>query len=154
MQRIHVLFILAAACSSEVSEGPPMGPSEGRPASPRRCRASWPTGFPLGLIALAVMVAACDRFYSVRGNVTSCATRAPLAGASVDLSYPGEHGASQTKPDGNFSVAVNDPPNDRAATLVVKAPQHQPASLAVHDKQHVDVCLEEAPPAAGPAPPP
>lgn len=96
----------------------------------------------LALIAV-LATSGCHAFYLVRGTVTSCATRVPLAGAHVDLRYPGEHGVNESEANGEFSVAVNDPPNDREGTLTVTAPGHRPETRTVHHGDRVEVCLQD-----------
>jgi len=63
----------------------------------------------LALLAVLAAVGGRDAFYNVRGTVASCRTGAPVAGAKVDLRYPGEHGAAPTDEAGAFSVSANDP---------------------------------------------
>ncbi len=95
----------------------------------------------LGMVL--VVLAGCDAFYQVRGTVTTCATRAPVPGARVDLRYPGEHGAGKTEADGKFRVAANDPPGTNPATLTVAAPGFRSEKRTVHDGDDVRVCLQE-----------
>ena len=96
------------------------------------------------MIAAMASAPGCHAFYTVSGTVTSCRTGAPITGAKLDLSYPGERGVNETEADGTFTVGVNDPPGNEEATLVVTAPGYQPETRTVHDKERVEVCLEEA----------
>jgi hypothetical protein len=101
-------------------------------------------------LALVVAASACHAFYQVRGKVRSCADQAPIAGASVKLAYPGERGAASADEQGDFIVAVNDPPGDNPATLSAEAPGYLPAERTVyhsHEKRQ-DICLQPA--SAGP----
>ncbi len=108
----------------------------------------YPRRMRVALLAVVVSVAGCDAFYNVRGTITSCHTGAPVAGAKVDLRYPGEHGAGKTEQNGQFRVAANDPPNTTPATLTVVAPGFRTEKRTVHDGDDVEVCLQEetAPP--------
>ncbi len=94
------------------------------------------------VLAASVLLAGCHAFYSVRGTVTSCRGGAPVAGAVVDLSYPGEHGKNTSNDDGTFQVSVNDPPNDREGTLAVTAPGYTGLTRSVHDGDRLALCLE------------
>jgi hypothetical protein len=100
----------------------------------------------LALLAMVLSaLAGCDAFYNVRGTVASCRTGAPVAGASVDLRYPGEHGRGPTDQSGKFSVSANDPPGTNPATLTVAAPGFKSEKRTVHDGDQVNVCLQDAP---------
>jgi hypothetical protein len=96
------------------------------------------------LAALLVTIAGCDAFYQVRGKVTTCGTKAPVAGANVDLRYPGEHGAGKTEEGGQFRVSANDPPNTQPAKLTITATGFKSETRTVHDGDIVDVCLESS----------
>jgi hypothetical protein len=93
------------------------------------------------LAAASLLAGGCHSFYRVQGTVTSCATSAPIAGAHLDLSYPGEHGVNETEADGTFVVAVNDPPNDRVGRLVITAPGYRTVMQLVRDGERVEICL-------------
>jgi hypothetical protein len=98
----------------------------------------------LALVAVVLVTATgCDAFYNVRGKVTSCANNAPVAGAKVDLSYPGEHGGAPTDDGGIFSVSANDPPGENPATLTVAARGFRAEKRTVHNGDDVHVCLQE-----------
>lgn len=97
-------------------------------------------------LALVVAASACHAFYQVRGKVRSCADQAPIARASVKLAYPGERGAANADEQGDFIVAVNDPPGDNPATLTAEAPGYLPAERTVYHshEERQDICLQPA----------
>ena len=98
----------------------------------------------LGVASL--LLAGCHAFYNVRGTIANCRSGAPIAGAVVDLSYPGEHGKNKSNDDGTFLVAVNDPPNTSEGTLKVTAPGYNDVTRTVHDGDRLTLCLAEATP--------
>ncbi len=104
----------------------------------------YPCSMPLLLLAASLLLAGCHAFYNVRGAITNCRSGAPVAGAVVDLSYPGERGKNTSNDDGTFQVAVNDPPNTREGTLKVTAPGYTDLTRSVHDGDRLTLCLDEA----------
>ncbi len=104
------------------------------------------------VVALSATLAGCHSFYQVHGTVLRCEDQRPVAGAVVALRYAGEFGAIQTDASGAFRVAVNDPPGDQEAELVVAAPGYRVEARTVRHSRETpqQVCLAAAAPATGP----
>lgn len=111
----------------------------------------------VAIVFAALLLAACDTFFGVRGRVTDCATLAPLAGVAIDVhvergfrdrmeSLPNE---DTTNARGEFQFDINDP-ESTWATLTFHREGYQSKTLpqlkghATQDPP-LEVCLDAAP---------
>jgi hypothetical protein len=93
--------------------------------------------------AVALGASACDTFYVVRGRVSSCADRRPIAGAILHLSDDRRGGFAKTAEDGSYTVALNEPEGDGPSKLTLakvgyRTEEHQVANPHVEQ----NVCLK------------
>jgi hypothetical protein len=98
---------------------------------------------PLCTLTTVGAIAACDTFYVVRGRISSCADRRPLAGVMVHLSDDRRGGFTKTAEDGTYTVALNEPEGDNPSKLTLAKVGYRTEEHAVANP-HVDqnVCLK------------
>ena len=121
------------------------GPAADRAAA-RALRSAAPLAA-LTLAALALAACANDTAPVEPTGATSVAGAAaapPGPGGAPTIAFSaGDVGVTETAADGRFNVAVNDPPGDNPAELVVAAPGFVATWLEVEHStsKHLDVCL-------------
>ena len=100
------------------------------------------TGVAIGLVS---GFTACDTFYAVNGKVENCATRAPIAQATVTLrtDQPKRSNSGETRDDGTFGIGVNELPDDtKPSDLTVKKEGFGDYSVHIKDPNvSQSICL-------------
>ncbi len=115
-------------------------------ASPRRT---------LVWLCFGLILSGCDRFYTVAGRVTDCATHRPIAGASVTVWLnEWDNDAVVADAEGRFHVALNDPPSQLVSTLTESAENYVTRTGRVSHQHEANqgLCLRASNERVTPAP--
>lgn len=103
------------------------------------------------LFLFAASTIGCDQFLAVDGHVTNCSTGAPIVGARAMLKLvegvsDAECETAYSDPNGNFTIALNEPPT-ASATLLLDKPTYAPLTrdLSKAPDERLNFCLEPKP---------
>jgi hypothetical protein len=100
-------------------------------------------GLAIGLVS--GLATACDAFYAVNGKVENCATRAPIAQATVTLrtDQPKRSNSGETRDDGTFGIGVNELPDyTKPSDLMVSKEGFSDYSVHIQDPRvRQSICL-------------